>query len=228
MSTYDETKHARGGNPVNTGEYSEKSNSVPETALPGLTQLERNAQFYNRKFYVFADGYEAQQKAVALQMDAFNAEVALEAPTATQAVFDWVTDYPHSKLALNKLVDGGGNEVEPRHEILTSLDTIEHSDDAEIYLDRDADDYDMFTLDLEAPADVSEGDEAVDNASLYAEVIARDSGVGIFGQGALETVLDRNPHLAAKVSALTVEEVEDLYTAHLGPAIDGIEEALSR
>lgn len=30
MSTYDESKHARGGNPTNTGEYSAKVNSAPE------------------------------------------------------------------------------------------------------------------------------------------------------------------------------------------------------
>lgn len=34
MSSYDETKHTRGGNPANTGEYSEKNNSAPEGALP--------------------------------------------------------------------------------------------------------------------------------------------------------------------------------------------------
>lgn len=32
--TYDEKKHARGGNPANTGEFSTKSHAMPEGALP--------------------------------------------------------------------------------------------------------------------------------------------------------------------------------------------------
>lgn len=36
MSTYDETRHTRGGNPANTGEYSTKANSAPETQLPAV------------------------------------------------------------------------------------------------------------------------------------------------------------------------------------------------
>lgn len=45
MSTYDETKHPRGGNPVNTGEYSEKSNSAPEGTLPATSHRESNTEY---------------------------------------------------------------------------------------------------------------------------------------------------------------------------------------
>lgn len=110
MTSYDESKHTRGGNPANTGEYSEKTNSAPESKLPPAvkkhSELLREAAKGSRQ--VLADAARAHS----YKLSALLHQVIKEHhPNAARAVLfrDWneISDI----YSLNRLEDQNGNEI---------------------------------------------------------------------------------------------------------------------